>query len=61
MPKSLIKITPFLNYIKTMFKHSKMGQLVKTKIQKGLWGVYNSSEYFSPSKMHVDFAELLAL
>lgn len=44
-----------------MFKHSKMGQLVKTKIQKGLWGVYNSSEYFSPSKMHVDFAEILAL
>lgn len=61
MPESLIKITTFLNYIKAMFKPSKMGQLVKTKIQKDPSGVYNSSEHFSPSKTSVYFAELLVL
>lgn len=55
MPKSLVKITTFLNYVKAIFKTSKTGQLVKTKIQKGLWGVYNSSEHFAPSRMNVYF------
>jgi hypothetical protein len=37
MPKSLIKITTFPNYIKAIFKPSKMGQLVKAKFRKAFW------------------------